>query len=296
VTIDGRAYLDIQNLARRSGRNTQNLLHLYALEGLLARLAISPHAPRLVLKGGVLLAAYGTRRATRDIDLQGQQLANDLDTVLDIVRDIASITADDGLVFLTDDATVHTIREEDAYHGVRVDLIGELATARIAFHVDVNVGDPVWPAPQRIIVPGILGRDVELLGYSLAMIHAEKIVTAIDRGPTNTRWRDFADIWALSGQHPANGDELRGSIEQVAAFRKVTLGPLARILNGWADSVQPMWLTWRRKQQLTDVLPGDFAEVLAAISVFADPVLAGEAHNATWHPILRVWHRSGAPI
>jgi hypothetical protein len=44
-------------------------MRLYALEGLLARLAISRHSTQLILKGGVLLAAYATRRATRDIDL-----------------------------------------------------------------------------------------------------------------------------------------------------------------------------------------------------------------------------------
>jgi hypothetical protein len=33
----GRAYLDVQNLARRQGRSTQALLVVYALEGFLAR-------------------------------------------------------------------------------------------------------------------------------------------------------------------------------------------------------------------------------------------------------------------
>lgn len=183
ATIDGRAYLDLQNLARRTQRSTQDLLHLYALEGFLARLAISPHAAKLVLKGGVLLAAYGNRRATRDIDLQGRQVANDIDTVLGLVREIISTHIDDGLAFRPDTATAAYIREDDSYHGIRVDLIAHLATARIGFHVDVNVGDPIWPPPERIIIPGILDRDVPLKGYPLPMVHAEKIVTGVDRGP-----------------------------------------------------------------------------------------------------------------
>jgi hypothetical protein len=68
-TTGGRRYRDLQNLARRTGRPTDELHPLYALEGFLERLAASSHAPRVVLKGGVLLAAYDSRRPTRDIDL-----------------------------------------------------------------------------------------------------------------------------------------------------------------------------------------------------------------------------------
>ena len=55
-TVEGRAYLDLQNQARRDMRPTDELLALYALEGFLAWLAASPAAESLVLKGGVLLA------------------------------------------------------------------------------------------------------------------------------------------------------------------------------------------------------------------------------------------------
>ena len=137
------------------------------------------------------------------------------------------------------------------YHGVRVELNSELATARFGLHVDVNVGDPIWPKPQPVALPGLLGRDVTLLGYPLAMVYAEKILTALDRGFANTRWRDFADIHALSGRHTADGRELCGSIERVAAFRGIVLRPLEEALRGWSGVAQPHWAIWRRKQTLT---------------------------------------------
>jgi hypothetical protein len=88
-------YLDLQNLARRQQRPTDELHQLYALEGFLARLASSRYADRLVLKGGALLAAYGSRRPTRDIDLYARQLRNDLNTALECTREIAEIELDD---------------------------------------------------------------------------------------------------------------------------------------------------------------------------------------------------------
>jgi hypothetical protein len=60
----GRAYLDLQNLARRQGRATQVLLVTYVLERFLARLAAGPDADRFVHKGGMLLAAWDARRVT----------------------------------------------------------------------------------------------------------------------------------------------------------------------------------------------------------------------------------------
>lgn len=90
-TVEGRVYLDLQNKARREGRPNAELQQLYVLEGFLARLAASPDRDRFVLKGGVLLAAFGTRRPTRDVDFQGLRLANDTATVKALLIEVAGI-------------------------------------------------------------------------------------------------------------------------------------------------------------------------------------------------------------
>ena len=51
-------YLALQRLARNERRSTAEMLQLYVLEGFLRRLGRSPHNERLVLKGGVLMAAF----------------------------------------------------------------------------------------------------------------------------------------------------------------------------------------------------------------------------------------------
>lgn len=151
-TADGRAYLDLQNMARRGRRPTDELHVLYALEGFLARLSVSAHAEKLVLKGGVLLAAFDARRPTRDVDLQAQALPNDTATLLELVRQIAATPLpdnDDGLLFDTEHASAEVIRDEDEYSGVRVSLNARLSQAKVAFHVDVNVGDPIRSGRRR---------------------------------------------------------------------------------------------------------------------------------------------------
>jgi Nucleotidyl transferase AbiEii toxin, Type IV TA system len=288
-TPAGQAYLDLQRLGGRENRPTDELLALFALEGFLDRLSMSPRAGDLVLKGGVLLAVYDARRPTRDVDLQANALGNDTATVLGLVRGIASIAIDDGLVYEGAAATAEIIRDGDENPGVRVSMSCGLATARLVFHVDVNIADPVSPPAQQVLLPRLLGGTISLLGYPLAMVYAEKIVTAMQRGTLNTRWRDFADLYLLSGRHYADGAELELSLRIVAQHRSASLIQLSAVLDGYAGLAQARWAAWVRKQRLDDRLPLQFDAVLTSVVSFADPPLLGDAGGRTWQPTSGKW-------
>jgi Nucleotidyl transferase AbiEii toxin, Type IV TA system len=64
--------------------------------------------------------------------------------------------------------------------------------------------------------------------------YAEKIITALQRGTVNTRWRDFADIYILTGRHATEETELQRALAEVAAHRHVEPSPLANALDGYA--------------------------------------------------------------
>ena len=182
ATLAGRAYLDLRAMAKKAGRASDEYLRLYALEGFLLRLATSASSQDFVLKGGVLLAAYQLRRPTADIDFAALNTSNDVETVKSMIVTVAETQLpddqDDGLWFDTSDTHAAVIRDEDVYSGVRVTLRAELSTAQMRFHVDVNVGDPIWPSPAMVQFPRLLGGNIRLLGYPIPMVLAEKIVTA----------------------------------------------------------------------------------------------------------------------
>ena len=202
---------------------------------------------------------------------------------------IASIVVDDGIEFNTASADTEIIRDEDAYTGVRVSMNATLLPAKLRFQVDVSVGDPVFPEPQPVRLPRLLGGELTVRGYPLSMVHAEKIVTAIARGTTNTRWRDFVDIYLLAGHHAIDSDELRTSLERVAAHRAIPLVPLSDVLAGYGDIAQTKWVAWRRKQQLEDRVPESFDELIAAVAEFADPIIASGSPGTRWDPPDRAW-------
>lgn len=176
-TPTGDAIIALGKLARQTGGDVQELMTLYALEGLLARIAPSEYRDDFVLKGGVLLAAFAARRPTKDIDLQATRLTDDPDEVAERVRAIAGLELADGLIFDPASVTAATIRDEDEYAGVRVKLIATLGTARLTVGMDVNFGDPIWPTPELIELPRVtdLGLpSLTLLGYPLTMVLAER--------------------------------------------------------------------------------------------------------------------------
>lgn len=286
----GRAYNDVRMQAKETGRPTQQLLQLYLLESFLRRLANSQHRDRLILKGGVLLAAWGDRRPTKDVDLQARQLANDLESTLAIIREVAALPADDGVVFGIAEATAEVIREDADYEGIRIRMPATLATARLRFAVDVSAGDPIDPPPQAVTMPCLLGNDaIEVLGYPMVMVLAEKLVTALQRGAANTRWRDFADLWTLSRHHDIDGDELQAALRAVARHRAVELEPLTSALDGFASLAQERWAAWRANQLLDTPIPEDFGALLVDVAAFADDALEGSVDGRTWLASRGAW-------
>jgi hypothetical protein len=108
-------YLALQRLARAQKRTTAELLQLYVLESFLRRLVRSRHDHTLVLKGGMLLAAFDLRRATRDVDVLALKTDNDPAAVQRLIVDVTSVEADDGVEFLQDTMNLPRFRRHARY-------------------------------------------------------------------------------------------------------------------------------------------------------------------------------------
>lgn len=91
------AFRRIQAAARSAAiRNeinapTQEYLIRHTLESFLYRLTQTSHHGDFVLKGGVLLAAYGVRRPTRDADSNAVSADVTAEHLVRVVHDIAAI-------------------------------------------------------------------------------------------------------------------------------------------------------------------------------------------------------------
>ena len=84
-------------------------------------------------------------------------------------------------------------------------------------------------------MPRILGGSIDVLGYSVEMVIAEKLVTAVQRGTANTRWRDFVDLHRIIRSRRLAGAQLVASTRLVADYRLATLAPLGTVLDGYGE-------------------------------------------------------------
>ena len=199
MTLDRAASVRARllNVAKATGTDFNLVLVRFALERLLFRLSTSAHSDRFVLKGALLFTLWYDlpHRATRDADLLGFG-PSDTGSMAGVFRDIASVAADDGIVFDPASVRVGVIRKDAGYGGVRVTLNGKLANARCVAQVDVGFGDAVTPGPTDAVYPVLLD-DLpapRLRTYPVYTVVAEKLHAIVVLGMVNSRLKDYLDL------------------------------------------------------------------------------------------------------
>lgn len=271
----GRIQAAARSAASRTGTSppTQEYLIRHVLESFLYRLTCTVHADDFVLKGGILLAAYGVRRPTKDADANAVSTDVTAEHISDVVRDIAAVAVDDGVVFDPSTITVQEIREQADYPGLRVRVQASIGSWTGIAAWDVSTGDPIVPAARRVRIDRVLGDPINLLGYAPETCIAEKGVTILERGITSTRWRDYVDIVQLA-REGIDADVLLRSAQAVARYRGVQLEPIAPHLAGYREVGQAKWAAWRRKERLQAVCEENLDDQIALVASYLDPVFA----------------------
>lgn len=280
MTAGDEVFRQIQRTARsiaaKEGRRapTAELLTRHAMESFLDRLTRTDHGQDFVLKGGVLLAVYGFRRSTRDVDAEAIRADVTPEHIRRVMRDVADVPAGDGLVFDLGTLHVEEIREGAHYPGLRMRITTRLSTQNMVVTWDISCGDPIIPEPRRIRLPRVIGEAIEMWGYAPETVIAEKAVTILERGIASTRWRDYVDIVQLAAAANPDGDTLARAAEAVARYRGVELQPIAGVVSGYGAVSQAKWAAWRRKEGLEGVCEERLDDQMAKVAKIVDPVFS----------------------
>ena len=271
----------LQNVADKRGEEFNLLLLRYGIERLLFRLSQSPHADRFLLKGAMLFVVWDekTHRPTRDVDLLGFGPSEKADLTRVFQEVVAMPVVDDGIVFDPKSVQADEIREDNAYGGVRVRLMGKLGTAEIPVQIDVGVGDAVTPAPEIATFPALLDFPApEVRMYPVYTVVAEKFEAMVKLGIANTRMKDFHDVWFLAHRFEFDGPTLRKAIEATFARRQTNLSQSPEAFtDAFANdpTKQAQWAAFLRRNGLSGITD-QFSEVVAVIRKFIEPVLRSQ--------------------
>jgi predicted nucleotidyltransferase component of viral defense system len=259
------------NLSKAKGQSFDLVLTRFALERLLFRLSQSPHADRFVLKGAMLMMSWfdDPHRGTRDLDLLGFGDPNEA-VMLATFGDILAQDAEDGVVFDPDTLRVDRIREELDYGGLRLRAIASVGGARINLTIDIGFGDALEPGAEVVDYPVMLDLPApRLRAYARETVIAEKFQAMVALGRTNSRMKDFYDIWILSRSFSFDDDRLAKAIAATFARRKTAIPtePPDALTQAFAADEQKQ-RQWRAFIEDVAVDPGSLGEVTAELASF----------------------------
>ena len=217
----------LKNRAIEGKRTFQEILTIYGLERALYRLSISSYSKHYILKGGILLYAmyHGDfTRGTADVDLLGQQITNDIDTIKKSFVEIFSIQyLEDGIVFDVSSLKAERITEFKKYPGINIVIEGYLDRTRITVQIDIGFGDVVYPKVNTMEYPTLLDQQAPIIyTYSKESIIAEKFQAIVSLGNANSRMKDFYDIYALMHSFEFQSDMLAEAIKETFENRKTS--------------------------------------------------------------------------
>ena len=199
----------INNISGGNPNKAQTLFRNYMMERFLERVSLSKYKNNFILKGGMLVASIVglDMRATMDIDTTVKSLPLNKDKSMEIIKEIADYPLDDNVIFEINSA--EEIMEEHEYSGIRIKLDAYFEKSKQPIKIDISTGDVITPCAVTYEYPLMVeDRTISVLSYNIETTLAEKLETIMSRGTTNTRMRDFYDIYMISENHNVDIDDL----------------------------------------------------------------------------------------
>lgn len=206
----------IRNLSKEKSADAQILIRNYMMERFLERISLSEYRDKFILKGGMLVAAMVGLDAcsTMDIDATVKGANVSVVDVKNIITAIITVQIDDGVSFRV--KRIQEIMDEAEYPGIRVSMETLFDGVTTPLKIDISTGDAITPREMKYNFKLMLEeRTIEVWAYNLETVLAEKVETTISRDVTNTRMRDFYDIYVLDKLH---GDSLNQEVLHDALF------------------------------------------------------------------------------
>lgn len=280
------------NLARERGDEFQFVLTRYAIERLLYRLSRSKHADQFTVKGATLFQLWTghPHRSTLDLDLLGTG-PDAISRFESIFREVfVEVVEPDGLVLPADSIKGEEIREDQKYGGVRIRGVATLEKALIPLQIDIGIGDAVTPKAVTVEFPTLLSMpSPKLKAYPKETVVAEKFEAMVSLGITNSRMKDFYDLWMLSTRFDFNGANLLAAVTATFGRRGTVLPstiPVALTIDFAEDAAkQNQWTAFVRRGKLAVATP-PLVDVIRFLAAFLEPVrnaaVSGKRFDAAW--------------
>ena len=220
-------FAKLKGVAAAAGRPTDLVAQRFAMEAAIRRIFASDHADRFgvttSLKGGALMFfAEGVDpvhgRTTSDIDLQltgWQGTMDDLKTALQ--EALATVPGvDDGVRFDVEALQVTGTREHGIPGGTVTTSV-QIGNAVMKFKADVGfyapeLADTLVEVDYPSLLPSL--PPIRIMRQPVEYSIADKVHAAVKHAGTNTRLRDYYDLFVYATKCTIDDDRLREAFER----------------------------------------------------------------------------------
>ena len=255
---------------RKTHGNYQQVLIRFFHERLMYRLAKSKYRSSFYLKGGSLLFALNPviARPTLDVDLLGVNFPSKPELLHSMFADICLQTCpEDGITFDIDSIQVKDIMNDKEYLGLHVKIQANLDSICQWVAIDVGFGDSVVGA-KEMLYPSLLENlpKANIFVYSIESIVAEKFHAMIERDESNSRMKDFFDIYQILTNQDIDNQVLGSAIKATFHARKTSYNSKVKLFSSYFardESKLSLWKNFLRKIKYTE--PLNFEDVMNLI-------------------------------
>lgn len=212
---------NVRNIAKGNSKMAQAYIRLFFMERFLERVSKSRYKEQFILKGGMLVSSMigMSLRTTMDIDTSIEALPLSMDKMQEIIDEIINISIEDNVTF--EIASIETIMDEFDYPGIRIHMLGHLDKINQPIKIDISTDDVITPKAVEYSYPLMFEkREIALFTYNAETLLAEKMQTILSRGITNTRMRDFYDLYELIQIIDFSWDVYKNAFDKTCEKRK----------------------------------------------------------------------------
>lgn len=215
----------VKNTENKLGLPANTLLNYYMMERFLCRISKSEYANNFIIKGGFLISSLIgiDMRSTMDVDATLKGVALNSNTIKYIIENILQIDIQDQITWEIE--KIISIHEKGAYEDFRITLIAHFFNMKVSVKLDITTGDVIIPKEIDYSYSLLFSEEKLLIkAYPIFTILAEKIESILARNISNTRARDFYDVYILFKKNPdLNIEQLKEALYKKASERNTLM-------------------------------------------------------------------------
>lgn len=279
-----------KNIAKENNISIQQVLQNYMFERILERLSKSKYKENFIIKGGLLLSSIMgiNLRTTMDIDTNVTGINLEKEELLKILSEILNIDIGDNVSFIIE--KIEDIKQEEYYGGYKFKVTGMYENIKIKFHIDISTGDVITPRAIEYKYKKLFDNSyIDILSYNQETIIAEKLQSILERKITNSRMKDYYDLYFFVN---CRWDSIDKEILSEAIIRTFSARNSITELRNIRKTIQTLennpflnrlWLDYSKKHEYSKNV--SFNDTINAIEIIEETIFSNNeikslvAHN-----------------